>query len=295
MGLRFGHGWPAGQGSPWYHGFPRPVGQARPETQVPDSSRWVNPVQRPAAGFTLVEVLLSIGIVSILLALVLPMIGHTRAAARSFRCQMALRGIAFDFVVFADRDLGPDRGADQGRADGRFHLETFVESLYGVDEFWRYGTSGVHTVPDASGGNPLRCPEVVGELTLRKNVPCSEGAISPPRNVSFGFNARLHRSVTPQGGATTVRLKPEVAERATMPLAWDIDGAEAERRDQLPHFSAPSLASEPVGPYADGTFWFPGARHGGRVNVALIGGQVVSTALPTEEDGWEWSLSNPQK
>src|SRR5690242_14076117 len=82
-----------------------------------------------ARGFTLLELLISIAIVALLLAILLPALGYTVRAARGFRCQVSLRSVAFDFSVFADDNLHGDRGDDVavvGRR--RFRLETFQES-----------------------------------------------------------------------------------------------------------------------------------------------------------------------
>src|SRR5258708_5345725 len=50
---------------------------------------------RRARAFTLIELLISIAIVGVLLAILLPTLGHTIGAARGFRCQVSLRSVAF--------------------------------------------------------------------------------------------------------------------------------------------------------------------------------------------------------
>ena len=244
-------------------------------------------------GFTLLELLISIAIVAVLLAILLPALGYTVRAARGFRCQVSLRSVAFDFSVFADDNLHGERGDDQavvGRR--RFRLETFQESQYGVDEFWRWGSAATHTLPDAEKNDPMRCNEVRGPITLLNNTPCSQGAVSPARYVSYGFNMRLHRaeSTGPSGQPMLrpVILSSEIMDHGRVPLAWDVDGLLAEQRGTTPVFSGPSMGS--TGPYANDLFWFPGRRHNGAANFAFIDGSVSSSAQPLSEPGWEWSF-----
>ncbi len=247
----------------------------------------------PGRAFTLVEVLVVIAILAILLAIMLPVAANTMASARSFKCQMSLRSTAFDFTVFADSELHGDRGDDPCEFGvDRFRLETFQESQYGIDEFWRYGDAMMHQVPDLDDNDPLRCPEVDGLLQLRRNAPCSEGGVGPDRAISFGFNLRLHRAETidklNRPLMKSVILSPEILGHGDVPLAWDVNGEQA-RVNRVPAvFSTPSLDS--AGPLAHDRYWFPGLRHNGAINVAFVGGHVLSSNKPLEEPGWNWGF-----
>jgi len=249
-------------------------------------TRRINPV-RPA--FTLVELLASMAIIALLVGLLIPALSHSIGAARAFRCQMSLRSAAFDFSIFADEQLHGDRGDDKNLPSGKFYLETFQESQYRIDEFWAYGLAPTHTLPDAGGNDPLRCPEVDGDLVVRRNTPCSAGAVSPPESVSFGFNARLHRPETKINGMPVARktaLSSSLLEHASVPLLWDVDGAMAKRKGVQPVFSAPAMDSEQV--YAGDSHWFPSFRHGSGLQVAFVGGHVAASKRPLEETGWMW-------
>jgi len=242
----------------------------------------------PHGGFTLVEVIITIAIIGVLFALLLPALAGVRTRARSFRCQVTLRSLAFDFSVFADEQLQGSRG-DDDRLGDRFRLETFQESLYRVDEFWAWGDDRVHILPDTEGNDPLRCSEVSGPITLRRNSPCSGGAVGPPDNISYGFNSRLHRAETTdaRGRPRTVpvELTADLLNEPMIPLVWDVDGQAARLKGSNPVFSAPSLGSR--GPYAADRYWYPSARHG-MTNVAFVGGHVLSSREPLAETGWLW-------
>lgn len=246
------------------------------------------------AGFTIVELLIVIAVIGVLLALLAPALRGGIARARGFRCQMSLRTVAFDFATFADPDTAASRGDDDELyGPNRFSLETFIEAQYGVDEFWPKEVQGKvtqrSTDPQVDG---MRCAEVRGPVEMRRGVACRAGAIGPTENVSFGFNARLfrvevHGSRGPRPRLTEATLTADIMSRGMVPLVWDIDGALAASKDAVPHFTAPSI--EPAGPYADNALWFPGLRHSGQGNFALIDGSVHATPTPLQRTSWMWS------
>lgn len=241
--------------------------------------------------FTLLELLVSISIISILLAILLPSIGKTMKAARSFRCQVSQRSVAFDFSVFADPTMHGDRGDDPETVGAnRFRLETFIESQYGLDEFWPW-SGATYSLPDAAGNDPMRCPEVRGRVTLTQGTPCTLGAVAPAENVSYGFNMRLHYAQTTGPGgqvqASPVKLTSAVIEENMVPFAWDVDGARAKLQQVEPLFSAPSLDSLI---YGNDRHWWPAYRHQGKANFVFLDGSVRSSSRPLDEDGWRWSF-----
>jgi prepilin-type N-terminal cleavage/methylation domain-containing protein/prepilin-type processing-associated H-X9-DG protein len=259
---------------------------------------------RRDGAFTLIELLVSITIIAVLVSLLLPALARMIGGARQFRCQIALRSIAFDFSVFADEHLHGDRGLDEapidegglGLGDARFRLGTFQESQYRIDEFWDWDESLSHALPDRAGNDPMRCAEVRGRVVLKNNIPCGNGAVGPRENVSYGFNKRLEiGELELPGGVIVPRplvLQSTIMEDANVPLAWDVDGAAANAKGVAPVFSAPSLESAI---FKNDKYWFPSRRHNGGLNVAFIGGHVLSSRTPLEEDGWRWSFSPPVK
>ncbi len=239
--------------------------------------------------FTLIEVLVVVSIIALLIGILSPAIHGAMVRARSFKCQMAQRSVAFDFQIYADPQLHGNRGDDGD--GGMFYIETFQESQYGVDEFWRWGDSGAVELPDVQGNNPMRCPEIREPITLRNNLACSNGAVGPAPSVSFAFNARLHRAeVTDSRGrprVVAVSLRSDILSHSNVPLLMDVDGREAQQRGVNPLYIAPSLDSQ--GPYADDRVWMPGLRHGGKANIAFIDGHVESSSAPQAESSYDWA------
>jgi len=244
---------------------------------------------RTGRAFTLIELLVVIAVIAVLIAILGPMLGASIERARQFKCQMAQRTVAFDFQLFADDQLHGDRGDDAGSR--YFHIETFQESQYGVDEFWRWGPAVMtYETPDTDGNDPMRCPSVREPLILRSNFACSAGAIGPPQNVSFGFNARLNRAeILDSRGrprAVQARLDGSILQESSVPLLLDVDGQRAFELGVTPIYTGPSLDS--MGPYANDRVWFPGTRHNGKTNVAFMDGHVEASDVPDQEPGWRW-------
>lgn len=238
--------------------------------------------------FTLVEMLVSLAIVAVLLVIALPMLARTMGSARGFRCQVAQRSVAFDFAVFATDEVGPDRGEDAWLKN-RFRLETFQDSQYGIDEFWRWNGDPTYTLPDNANNDPMRCTEVRSPITVTKYLSCASGGVTPAANLSFGFNLRLHRQPVDVDGSPRldpVLLTSAVLESGATPLFWDIDGKVAASRGVNPVFTAPSLDDREI--LGDNHYWFPARRHNGAVNVAFIDGHVAASRDPLSESGWAW-------
>lgn len=251
----------------------------------------MNPTRTRQHAFTLVETLVVVGIIAALLGVLLPAISSALSSARGFRCQMSMRTVAFDFQLFADEQLHGDRGDDRNTRD--FRLETFQESQYGVDEFWRWGEDVSRVeMPDSRGNDPMRCPSVRAPLVLRRNLACSSGAVGPPQSISYGFNMRLDRAeVIDHRGrprAVAVRLRPTIVQHSDVPLMIDVDGQLAFERGSRPIYTAPSLDS--LGPFANDRYWYPSSRHAGRTNAAFLDGHVAASRNPLHEQGWNWSF-----
>jgi prepilin-type N-terminal cleavage/methylation domain-containing protein/prepilin-type processing-associated H-X9-DG protein len=290
--------------------FGRPVVERPADSLM--SSRFVQALQvetrrvavRVVGAFTLVELLITIAILAILISLLLPAARNAVGAARGFKCQMSQRSVTFDFGLFADESLHPYRGDDDSPPNpampivpkGQFRLETFIESQYGLDEFWAdtYGNAPTAKLPDGNGRDPMRCAEVKGDITLARGVPCTQGAVSPPKAISYGFNERLRKSesMTLAGNPNPVGLSRSRLERQgvgmdRIPLLWDVDGAVAAQRNLVPLFSAPAMGSTTL--YAGDQHWFPAQRHNGTMSVSFIDGHVTMTRKPLME-AWAWDF-----
>lgn len=246
---------------------------------------------RHRCAFTLVEVLVTVAITAVLLGILLPALAAGLRRSKEFRCQASLRQIAFDFSLFANDELHGDRGDDVARfGPRRFTLETFLESQYGVDEFWRHGDD---EVVFENTSNLMGCPSVPAQLMLQKNSPCTDDGVGPAEAVSYGFNYRLDTVeylVNGRWRAKRVSLTSRILEAGRVPLVMDVDGAEAQRRIITPHLTAPAAGSQHG--YAGDVYWFPALRHRGKMQAAFVDGSVGASSDPASEPGWDWAFQS---
>lgn len=242
--------------------------------------------------FTLIELLMTLAIIIMLVALLLPALKSVRARSRSFHCQLNLRSVAFDFGAYARTEAIPmDRGDDEHEMrNGQFRLETFQESQYRVDEFWDRGSSP--WVGDSTALGVMGCQEVRGTVQLTEGRRCRNGAVTPEEHVSYAMNLRLDRSeakIGDQWVTRPVRLNDRILLLQQIPLIWDIDGLQAKERRITPHFSAPP--GDEGAPYGRGQEWFPAMRRHGTLQVAFNSGEVLSSPEPLDERSWRWTYN----
>jgi len=248
------------------------------------------------SGFTLLELLIALAVISVLIAILLPALSATRNTSRDIECRTRLRSVCEGFIFFADASGVGSRGDSDRLGDNQFLLEDYQESVYGIAEFWQGPARD--RAPLAANAKGLLCPSSAGRLERRPRTPCSGGAIEPQRNVSVAFNRRLHVRTRDVNGTlvpATTRLTSQILHYPEVPLALDVDGAQAVGNGAQPYYTAPPILNDKLTDiYESGAFWFPSNRHRARLNVAFVGGHVLSTAHPTGEPWWRWNYQpNP--
>ncbi len=245
--------------------------------------------ERGRSGFTLVELLATVAILTILLSLLLPAIRGAVGSARAFVCQRNLGTVTFDFSIFADEFLHESRGTmDPRYAGNQFQLIEFMNNQYRVGPFWTDSAGqGRHVM--LSDKHALACPAAAERVTITIDGGCASGGILFPQAVSIGFNRRLHQPDPGISGIPHFTLRSKLLQEVNVPLLWDTDGLAAYSRVVLDApFSAPSLDSR--GLLRNNRYWHPALRHMGKMNVGFIGGQVRSTSTPLSESSWRWDF-----
>ena len=195
--------------------------------------------------FTLLELVVVIAIVTALLALMTTGLVRVRHGAKSIKCLAQLRAVAVDFQVFSDGKFGEDRGRSNRCPDGVFYFEDFVEKQYKIDEFWEQADRKAHAIQPST--SRMICPTAQQKLVRYPDRPCNDGALLPFENVSYAFNRRLYAETIVFDGRMVFNPKTKVSSRIlahpTVPLAFDGDGVEAQRKNRRPYFSAPPFAA----------------------------------------------------
>lgn len=145
------------------------------------------------AGFTIIELLVAIGIIGLLVGLLLPALSTARESARSAQCQSNLRQLALATLQFSDVNNGvlpghkgiePARvsvglGADAITVEGpRWPtlLAPFIEGTYDLD-LWR-------ALSDATGKDNDEFVPVDNNVFVCPNAP----ERTTVRNLGYGYN-----------------------------------------------------------------------------------------------------------
>jgi len=247
---------------------------------------------RESRGFTLIELLVVVTIIALLVTLVTGALVRVRNASRCVVCMSNLKTVSQEFFQFADDYARSYRGDSDKYGTRLFRLEDFQEKLYGIHEFWK--DTSRSEVEYHVMEQPLMCPAGPKPLVRHKDLPCSQNAVSPVQNVSVGFNMRLDQVSTVVQGwprLQRTRLSSRILDQGQVPLAFGVEGAQAERLGVLPYYSAPPAGD--TGLYGSGRFWFPSFRHGPQMNVAYIGGHVLRTTDPGQSAKSIWKYQPP--
>lgn len=242
-------------------------------------------------GFTLLETLVVISIIALLISILLPALNSVRGNVKTLQCASNMRTLTQEFELFVDGRNEAGRGDSQKLGPTRFYISDFQDQAYRIDEFWDLGAQAVGNL--TADRELMLCPAGAPRLTKAKGFPCGKQAIGPVADVSLGLNMRLYRAAVTFNGkpflapAVATRVRSNILHHPYVPLALDVDGAEAARRGQEPFYVAPPLEGVDDH-YATGRYWTSAERHQKRVNVAFVGGHVLRSEHP-EREHWDWS------
>ena len=143
------------------------------------ASLWSRPGRAQRQGFTLVELLVVIGIIAVLIAILLPALQSARRQASMVQCQSNMRQIALAILMYSDnnkRKLPPatiNAVATSGVPEGFWWPNELVRGKY-------VNAPSVYDSPDPTGNtnrkqfnksNVFRCPEGIDEEDSQAIVP----------------------------------------------------------------------------------------------------------------------------
>ena len=129
-----------------------------PRPRVSDLATFAQrkPVRRSRA-FTLVELLVVIGIIAVLIAVLLPVLNRAREHARSIACQSNMHQLLLAFTMYVGEHKGhtplfpPIPASPPGSTPGERSLAYYNDGpgviRYDVGSFWPYVMNGYHPAP----------------------------------------------------------------------------------------------------------------------------------------------------
>jgi len=242
--------------------------------------------------FTIIEVLAVIAILAILIGIVIPALRSARSTGKSIVCSSNMKSVAMQFRFFVDGTGEQGRGDSRRLSADRFWINDFQDAMYRLDEFWDLGDA--HTGMLRASEELMLCPAGAPQLEKRRGFPCGREAVRPAQDVSMAVNMRLYRAVFEVKGKRLLMsplgtvLSPRILDQPYAPLVMDVDGREAIGKGVDPFYIAPPLRdASPDDPYSSGRYWSPSVRHGGKTIVGFVGGHVLRSAEPRNEN-WDW-------
>jgi len=263
----------------------------------------VNPVRvaRPLAarlsrrtrGFTLTELLTVVGLIALIAALLLPVVGRVRATAAAAGCLAHLRQLGTAWTMYM--------------AENRGRLPEYV-GHHDAEVQWKESWPGIMERQKAKV-NDLRCPAAdepspsSGRRGYGTAVHAWTGKYESPgqlklnpqtyREGSYGYNGYLVAEMG-AGAAGHKNYLSGLSKWATLPVLFDCAYADARPSNGQPSFPVrppPDLSGQHVKP-GDPEHWkFLLARHGRGINVYTADGSAAWVRLEdlyalSWKDGW---------
>jgi prepilin-type N-terminal cleavage/methylation domain-containing protein len=147
------------------------------QSQIPNRNRFAQPcaaARRFAAGFTIIELLVVITVISVLVALVLPAVLSTRAASRRVQCQSNLRNVGLAMVNAAESARRFPASGNWGhhlQGDYNPYHSWVVDLLPWIDRRdlfvqWKFDESCLSDTNQALGAHHVAVLACPGDITV---------------------------------------------------------------------------------------------------------------------------------
>ena len=267
--------------------------------------------QRPRRpGFTLVELLVVIGIIALLIGILLPSLAKARRSARTVACAAAVRELGNVSLGFAAERQGnvPIGGRIWGYtltpADTPRWMPTFddgtdglrpmplpaaLADYLGIDLGDGTRAELVEALTDRDRMRPFACPDDDAEVTTAFLTDGDNAWLAPEATVSYGFNEAVTGLELPfrQIPRALGKISRVGGASETVFLA-DATSSEAAPLDlRFPVFfnytAQTTLADCRDGTAGGDARTFDFARHGGRMNVLFLDGHAAASEVEGDE------------
>ena len=158
---------------------------------------------RKTAAFTLVELLVVIGIIGLLISILLPALNRAREHARSVVCESNMKQLLLAFTMYVSEHKGatpvfpPVPGTYPGSTPGEKSLAYYTDGMgslrYDVGALWPYVSTAPRPsgIPTATPPPPPYPPSLYNVMNCPTDVSPRLG-FSQARNFSYSWNAQFY-------------------------------------------------------------------------------------------------------
>jgi prepilin-type processing-associated H-X9-DG protein/prepilin-type N-terminal cleavage/methylation domain-containing protein len=230
--------------------------------------------RRSGGGFTLVELLVVIGIIALLISILMPALGRARKQANNVQCMSNVRQLTQSYVMYINASKG--RGVVY-RGNDDFWIEAFRKDYGNINEI-RFC--------------PLAKEDVSndwGSATRAWTFTLTLAGVGTTRNSgSYGFNGWNHRwdpigrgGAQYSGGTQEMYVTPTSAEASRIPVFGDCiwpDGWPKASDPTPPNLQTGDRARQGSSP-ENMAARFTIARHDRKVNIGFLDGHAESVIL----------------
>jgi prepilin-type N-terminal cleavage/methylation domain-containing protein/prepilin-type processing-associated H-X9-DG protein len=271
--------------------------------------------RRQVRGFTLVELLVVIGIIAVLISILLPALNRAREQARTVQCLSNLRQLGMAMQMYINEGKGRMpyyQSTDNTHADGTFWPGVWYSKKLGPAFSWNAYWIGIIAnykidrntwlCPDAFDTNPAHwmgaatlawngMTQTVGTAVRydKSNTPNNSNQTGGYRYGSYGWNRHTGGNVpnskhTDYFGVSVT----QIPHSSDVPLFFDSVWIDAEPQN---YSTSPTSGNAPMPPDLTGNadngakspdmdHWrFLIARHGKAINVCFVDGSAATVPL----------------
>jgi len=237
--------------------------------------------------FTLVELLVVIGIIAVLIAILLPALSKARAQAASVQCLANLQQCGLAMMMYSQTNNGylpyPDAGIDPSGGNWKYEwfsaIDPYLESAADTNSS-RAGVAGYRAYTAYK-----QCPQVNNEFGLTTSTGSGDGATGNQNTTteytrSYKMNSNLRRPGSSSGGDGPPCKISQVDDSSEFVMIGDSVSMDAigfyPSQQESGDFSMDT--SQPPGTSAAAP---PALRHAGGCNILFVDGHGEHEVLKT--------------